>query len=186
MADTSFYSAAVRIVDRCILALGAVALVLMMVHISVDVIANLVFGAPVPLTNAAVTVYYMIAVAFLPLAAGEYRGAHIGVDLVVNHLPAVPRRWLDNVVQVLCAVIYTVLAAQAWQLALEKLAANAYLMEQTTRVSIWPSYFLIPLGFGLIGLLIIVRLVCRVMGKPEPEAPQETAEEVMLEKYGDV
>jgi TRAP-type C4-dicarboxylate transport system permease small subunit len=186
MADTSFHSAAVRLVDRCILAVGAVALILMMVHISVDVVANLVFGAPVPLTNAAVTVYYMIAVAFLPLAAGEYRGAHIGVDLVVNHLPATPRRWLDHVVQVLCAVIYAVLAIQSWQLAMEKLATNSYLMEQTTRVSIWPSYFLIPVGFGLVAALIAVRLVCRVIGKPEPEIPQETAEESMLEKYGDV
>jgi TRAP-type C4-dicarboxylate transport system permease small subunit len=186
MAGTSFYSAAVRLVDRCILAVGAVALVLMMLHISVDVVANLVFGAPIPLTNAAVTVYYMIAVAFLPLAAGEYRGAHIGVDLVVNHLPPNARRLLDHVVQVLCAVIYSVLAIQSWQLALEKLAANAYLMEQTTRVSIWPSYFLVPVGFGLVAALITVRLVCRVLGKPEPEMPQVTAEEAMLEKYGDV
>jgi TRAP-type C4-dicarboxylate transport system permease small subunit len=186
MADSSFLDTAVRLTDRCIMVLGAVALVLMMVHISIDVVANLMFGAPVALTNAAVTMYYMIAVAFLPLAAGEYRSAHIGVDLVVNYLPAVPRRWLDHLVQVLCAVIYSVLAIQSWQLALQKLAANAYLMEQTTRVSIWPSYFLIPTGFGLIAALIIVRLMCRVLGRPEPAAPQETAEEKLLEKYGDV
>jgi TRAP-type C4-dicarboxylate transport system permease small subunit len=176
----------VRQADRGIMVLAGVALVLMMLHICVDVVANLLFGAPVPLTNAAVTVYYMIAVAFLPLAAGEYRGAHIGVDLIVNHLPAGVRRWLDHLVQTLCCVIYGVLAVQAWQLALQKLAANSYLMEQTTRFSTWPSYFLVPLGFGLIALLIGLRLVCRVLGKPEPGAPKETAEEIVLEKYGDV
>jgi hypothetical protein len=32
MADTSFHSAAVRLVDRCILAVGAVALILMMLR----------------------------------------------------------------------------------------------------------------------------------------------------------
>ena len=186
MADTQFYGTAVRAIDRWILALAGIALVLMMVHICVDVVANLLLGTPVPLTNAAVTQYYMIGVAFLPLAAGEYRAAHIGVDLVVNHLPAVIRRKLDHVVQTLCFAVYAALAIQSSQLAMEKLAGNAYLMEQTTRVSTWPSYFLVPLGFGLIALLIGLRLVCRMLGKPEPEPPVETAEEVILERYGDV
>ena len=107
------YGAAVRVIDRCILALAGMALLLMMLHISIDVVSNLLFGAPVPLTNATVTQYYMIAVAFLPLAAGEYRGAHIRVDLVVNHLPAVLRRWLDHLVQALCFAVYVALAIQA-------------------------------------------------------------------------
>ena len=186
MTDTQFYSEVVRVIDRWILALAGVALVLMMLHISIDVGANILLGAPVPLTNATVTQYYMIAVAFLPLAAGEYRGAHIGVDLVVNHLAASTRRWLDHLVQTLCFTVYAALAIQASQLAMEKLARNSFLMEQTTRVSTWPSYFLVSLGFGLIALLIGLRLVCRVLGRPEPEPPVETPEKVMLERYSDV
>ena len=83
-------------------------------------------------------------------------------------------------------MVYAALAIQASQLAMEKLAGNAFLMEQTTRVSTWPSYFLVSLGFGLIALLIGLRLVCRMLGRPEPEPPVETAEEVILERYGDV
>ncbi len=186
MVDTHMMDRAVALIDRYILGLAGIGLVLMMLHICIDVVSNLVFGSPVALTNAAVTVYYMIAVAFLPLAAGEYRGAHIGVDLVVNHLPAVLRRNLDHVVQVLCLAVYSGLTIQSTQLAVEKLSANAYLMEQTTRVSTWPSYFLVPLGFGLIALLIGLRLVCRMLGRPEPAPPVETAEEAMLERHGDV
>ena len=186
MVDTHMMDRAVALIDRYILGLAGIGLVLMMLHICIDVVSNLVFGSPVALTNAAVTVYYMIAVAFLPLAAGEYRGAHIGVDLVVNHLPAAVRRNLDHVVQVLCLAVYSGLTIQSTQLAVEKLSANAYLMEQTTRVSTWPSYFLVPLGFGLIALLIGLRLVCRMLGRPEPAPPVETAEEAMLERHGDV
>ena len=80
------YGAAVRVIDRCILALAGMALLLMMLHISIDVVSNLLFGAPVPLTNATVTQYYMIAVAFLSLAAGEYRGAHIRVEIGRAHV----------------------------------------------------------------------------------------------------
>ncbi len=186
MVDTRMMDRAVDLIDRYILGLAGIGLVLMMLHICIDVVSNLVFGSPVPLTNAAVTVYYMIAVAFLPLAAGEYRGAHIGVDLVVNHLPAAVRRNLDHGVQVLCLAVYVALTIQSSQLALEKLSANAYMMEQTTRVSTWPSYFLVPLGFGLIALLIGLRLVCRMLGRPEPAHAVESAEETMLERHGDV
>lgn len=186
MTDTQFYGGAVRAVDRWILALAGFGLVLMMVHICIDVVFSLLLGSPVPLTNAAVTQYYMIAVAFLPLAAGEYRGAHISVDLVVNYLPATTRRVLDHAVQTLCFAVYAALAIQAWQLAMEKLARNSFLMEQTARVTTWPSYFLVPLGFGLIALLVGVRLLCRMLGRPEPEPPVETPKDVALEGYGDV
>ena len=162
------YSRAVEVIDRLFLWIAGAALLLMMLHICVDVIANMVLKSPVPLTNAAVTQYYMIAVAYLPLAAAEYRGAHISVDLVVNWLSERVRRVLDHVVQVVALLIYAGLGLQAWQLALEKLGRNAYLMEQTTRVSTWPSYFIIPAGFWLVALLLAVRLACRMLGRPEP------------------
>jgi len=176
----------VRGIDRTFLALAGIALVAMMVHISLDVVANLLLNYPVPLTNAIVTEYYMIAVAFLPLAAGEYRGAHIGVDLIVNRFPPAPRRWVDLMVLTICLAVYLMLATQAWQLALEKLAVNAFMMEQTTRVSTWPSYFIVPVGFILIALLLGLKLICRLLGRAEPAPPVETAEEELLERHGDV
>lgn len=169
MRNETSYNRAVRLIDRILVWIAGVALVLMMLHITVDVVANLVAGSPVPLTNATVTQYYMIAVAYLPLAAAELRGAHISVDLVVNQMSAGLRRAVDQLMQVICVVVYAALAAQAWQLALEKLARDAFLMEQATRVSTWPSYFMVPVGFGLVALLLALRLVCRMLGKPEPQ-----------------
>ncbi len=77
----------VRAVDRAVLFGAAIALVAMMLQVSADVIAKLAFNAPLPLPSALVTEYYMVAVAFLPLAAGEYRQAHIHVDIFVQRLP---------------------------------------------------------------------------------------------------
>jgi TRAP-type C4-dicarboxylate transport system permease small subunit len=168
MRSDNGYIRAVDLIDRLFLWIAGAALLLMMVHISVDVVANLVLKSPVPLTNASVTQYYMIAVAYLPLAAAEYRGAHISVDLVVNWLPRGLRRVLDHIVQFLAMVAYAALGLQAWQLALEKLGRNAFLMEQTTRVTTWPSYFIIPAGFWLVALLLAVRLACRMLGRAEP------------------
>lgn len=164
-------------IDRLLLLIAGTALVLMMLHISLDVVSNLVFGMPVPLTNAVVTQYYMICAAFLPLAATELRNAHISVDLVVDRLPPRARGALEALVQLLGMALYGALAAQAWQLAQEKLARDAFLMEQTTRVSTWPSYFLVPAGFGLVALLLAVRLACRLLGRPQPAAPVLPVEE---------
>lgn len=159
-------------IDRILLAIAGAALVLMMLQICIDVAGNAFLGMPLPLTNAIVTQYYMIAVAYLPLAATEYRRAHVGVDLVVNQLPGGLRQALDVIVQLLCLGIYAALAAQAWQLAAERFARNAFLMEQSTRVSTWPSYFIVPLGFGLVAGLLMLRLVFRLLGRPDP-APHQ-------------
>ena len=175
------YSRAVEVIDRLFMWIAGAALLLMMLHITVDVVANLVLRSPVPLTNAAVTQYYMIAVAYLPLAAAEYRGSHISVDLVVNWMPERVRRVLDYVVQAVALLVYAGLGLQAFQLALEKLGRNSFLMEQTTRVTTWPSYFIIPAGFWLVALLLAVRLACRALGRPAPRhAP------VPLEEQGHV
>lgn len=161
----------VRWADRGLLAAAALALVAMMVHINLDVLSGLLFNSPIPLTSAIVTEYYMIAVALLPLASGEYRNVHTSVDLLVNRLPAGPRAALDVAVRVLCVVGYFLLAGQAWQQALEKYASNAYLLEQTSRIVVWPAYFLIPIGFAAIAALIAVKLACRLLGREEPAAP---------------
>lgn len=176
----------IRGVDAALLAVAAVALVAMMLHISADIVTGWLFNAPIVVTSAIVTQYYMIAVAFLPLAAGDFRGAHISVDLFVNRLAVGPRRWLNRAVMAFCVAIYGGLAIQAWQLAMEKLASKAFLLEQTTRLGTWPSFFMVPVGFGLIALLVALKLWCLLLGKPEPEPSAETDEEQLLERYGDV
>lgn len=53
-------------VDRLLVAIGAVGLIAMMLHISIDILSSLLLNAPLAITSAIVTNYYMIAVAFLP------------------------------------------------------------------------------------------------------------------------
>ena len=171
MATAPAAGGSIRAIDRLLTWIAGAALLAMMLHIVADVVANNLLGSPVPLTNAIVTQYYMICVAYLPLAAAELRGAHVAVDLVVNQLAPRPRAWVDGVVQVLGTLVYGALALQAWQLALEKLGRDAFLMEQTTRVSTWPSYFVIPIGFGLVAVLLALRLAFRLLGRPDPAPP---------------
>lgn len=166
---------AIRSIDRALMAIAAIGLLAMMVHISLDVLSDLIFNDPIAVTSAYVTQYYMIVVAFLPLAAAEYRGGHIGVDLVVNQLPAGPKRGLNMLVLLITLGVYLLLTAQSWEQAVKKLGINAFIMEQDTRVSVWPSFFILPLSFALISLLIAAKFGLYLLGKPEPAPAEEAA-----------
>jgi TRAP-type C4-dicarboxylate transport system permease small subunit len=166
---------AIRSIDRALMAIAAIGLLAMMVHISLDVLSDLLFNAPIAVTSAYVTQYYMIAVAFLPLAAAEYRGGHIGVDLVVNKLPAGPKRGMNLLVLLITLGVYLLLTAQAWEQAVKKWGINAFILEQDTRVSVWPSFLILPLSFGVISLLIAAKFGLCLLGKPEPAPADEVA-----------
>jgi TRAP-type C4-dicarboxylate transport system permease small subunit len=165
----------IRSVDRVLMVLAAIGLMAMMLHISLDILSDLLFNDPIAVTSAYVTQYYMIAVAFLPLAAAEYRSNHIGVDLMVNKLPAGPKRGLHLAVLLITLGVYLLLTAQSWEQASKKLAIDAFIMEQNTRVSVWPSFYILPVSFGVVSLLIAVKFVFCLIGKAEPLADLDDA-----------
>ena len=39
-----------------------------------------------------------------------------------------------------------------------------------TRVSVWPSFYILPVSFGVVSLLIAVKFVFCLIGKAEPLA----------------
>ena len=62
---------------------ACVAVVLMMTHISLDVLLRWI-GLPIPATVTIVPHYYMLPIVFLPLALAEKNDAHITVEILVQ------------------------------------------------------------------------------------------------------
>lgn len=61
--------ALLRVIDAIsavLMVVGSIALMLMMVHVTVDVVGKFVFSQPVPMTLEIVSNYYIVAVVFLP------------------------------------------------------------------------------------------------------------------------
>ncbi len=162
----------VRTLDRALMSIAAIGLVAMMVHISADILMSLIFNAPIATTSAIVTSYYMIAVAFLPILAAEYRGNHIAVGLLTKLLPRRPRHALEIVVLAITAAVYLLLTVQSWQQAMHKVEINAYVVEQTSKILVWPAFFMLPVGFGLMTLLLVIKLILRITGGQEPRATE--------------
>lgn len=146
-----------RIVDASTL-IGAVAVVLMMLHISVDVVAKYIFGVPMPGTITAVSNYYMIVVAFLPLAFTERRNTQISVEVATVHMPGGVQRGLNLFSLVICTVIF---AAMTWQGLIEAGRAQSigtFEIEYDVKLITWPARYVLPLGCGLITLTLLAKL----------------------------
>jgi TRAP-type C4-dicarboxylate transport system permease small subunit len=134
--------------------IGGGALILMMLHIAADVVARYIFNSPLHGTVEIVSAYYMVAVVFLPLAMIERGNGHIVVELVTQHLPRRVQEVLIGVVAMVSALYFAVFAWQTWGDALKKYAVGETALG-TVQVTIWPTRFYLPLGCGLIALVLL-------------------------------
>lgn len=75
------------------------------------------------------------------------------------------------------AGVYVLLAAQSWEQATQKLETTAYVVEQTSKIIIWPSYFMLPAAFAAVALLLVVKVLSRLAGGPVLREPVEAGKE---------
>jgi TRAP-type C4-dicarboxylate transport system permease small subunit len=138
--------------------IGGVALILMMLHISVEVVARYVFNSPLHGTVEIVSAYYMVAVVFLPLAMIERLNGHIVVELVTQHLPRRAQSILIGLVALVSASYFAVFAWRTWGDALKKYAVGEQALG-TVAITVWPTRFYLPIGCGLIVLVLMHKAV---------------------------
>ncbi len=138
--------------------IGALAIVAMMLHVIVDVILRNVSNTPIPATYEIVTKYYMIALAFVPLAFVEGRGGMVQVEVIDPFLSAFARDALERLVATLSAAVYGTLAWVTLHDAFDAFATGAFVMAQTYRLPVWPGFFLPPLGFALATIAVLIRV----------------------------
>lgn len=150
--------------------LGLVADILvamMMLHIALEVTMRYVFGISVPGTLTLVSKYYLPAVVFLPLAIAERRGNHISVEVLTQLMPAAVQRVLEHLGRLLSLVVFGVLTYQTWLDALKKTRTGAFELDFGYQFMTWPSYYLLPVGFGAITLVLACKLVTGLAGMPD-------------------
>ena len=147
---------------------GGVALMLMMVHVTADVVGKFVFNRPIPMTLEMVSNYYMVAVVFLPFAAVERSSGNIHVELIYAHLPRLAKRLLDAVTYVLFAGLFWFLTTGTWAVAMKKFKVGEFIMGSYP-VPIWPTRFLVPLGCGLALALVLVKLLRTLIHIVKPD-----------------
>lgn len=147
-----------RIIDVSTI-LGAVAVALMLAHITTDVVAKYILGVPMPGTITVVSNYYMIIVSFLPLAFAERRNEHISVEVLVEHFSMPAQRWLNIATMLFSAILF---GAMTWQSLIEANRAfriGAFAIEHDAKLITWPAKYLLPLGCGMMTVTLLAKVV---------------------------
>ncbi len=144
--------------------LGALGVILMLLHVFLDVASRNLGGPPIPATNAIVSRYYMVLIAFLPLGYVESRNAMIKVELTDMFLTPALRRANDGLVALLSALVYGGISWMKLDTALDNWRVGSFVDVLGRQIPIWPTYFLPTLGFGLAALISLWRAVTDMTG----------------------
>ncbi|AQU84362.1 C4-dicarboxylate ABC transporter permease [Halomonas sp. 'Soap Lake  len=144
--------------------LGILSILLMVVHITLDVVLRSTLSISIPATLELVTRYYLITLALLPLGWVEWRREMISVEALESMMAPWLIRVSDVLVSVLSAAIYIVLAVATWDKAVEQYQIGAYVMSLNVPMPVWPTYFALPVAFALAALVCVVRLPLQATG----------------------
>lgn len=143
---------------------GCVAVVLMMVHITLDVLLRWI-GWPIPATVTIVPHYYMLPIIFLPLALVERNDAHITVEILVQLFRRGVQKTLAVLSWAVSAGVFGLLFYQTLLDALDKYKVGTFMMEVDWKIPIWASYFFLPVGFALVVIVLVYRIIITVTGQ---------------------
>lgn len=159
--------------------LASILVLLLILHVSADVIMRGLFNAPIKGTIELVSYFYMIGITFLPLALVERRDAHISVEVLTELMP---KRVVHVLIMLATFLAIVFLAMLCWRSLLEAISnyrrGSALIIGGGEQLPVWPSYFLLPLGFGVAALVSLYKLICMLTGRPftpEQEAAAEAA-----------
>jgi TRAP-type C4-dicarboxylate transport system permease small subunit len=139
--------------------IGALGVVALLLHVGVDVATRNLFGRPIPATNEIVSRYYMVLIAFLPLAWVERGRAMISVEVLDAVMSRPFRRVSDTAVAALAGVIYAAIAWVTWADAVKNWRIGSFVDVLGREVPVWPTYFLPPAGFLLAAAVTALRAV---------------------------
>ena len=164
----SYISGLADKLSRMLAFVAAIGVLAMMIHVCADILSRVLTGASLPATVEMVAYYYMLLVAFLPLAWVERSGGMISVELLDFMLSPRMRRVSDLLIAALGVVIYAVMAYASWLTAVRNYETGTFVVALQPKIITWPGYFLPPAGFALAAIIVTVRLLQIITGNEEP------------------
>jgi C4-dicarboxylate transporter DctQ subunit len=154
---------AVRTLASIILALSAIALLIAVALNLANVVGRYVFHKPIDSAEELMA-FLLVATVFLANAVVGWRGRQIRMDMILNMLPAGGRRAFDLLADIATIAVSVALIVAGWP-AIQMLVE----FDDRSQVADIPLVIpqaLVPIGLGLIALLVVARLLG---ARPEPE-----------------
>jgi TRAP-type C4-dicarboxylate transport system permease small subunit len=143
--------------SNLLLTLGAVIIGLMALHVIADVSGRYLLNRPLPGTIEIVSLYYMVAVIYLPLAYIQSRRQHIVVHQFTDWLPPRVRLCIDGMVGLLATAVLTLLAWRGLLEAERATAIGQQAIAGTYAITSWPPRWFVPLGLAVMALQTVTQ-----------------------------
>lgn len=102
------------------------------------------------------------------LAHTQRRRDHIMVDILTDRFPALIKRILDAVSDLLAAVLFGIASWQVWRWG-DSIRINGELSE-TLQLKFYPFVYATAAGFGLLTLVLVIQMLRAVLRKSEGES----------------
>lgn len=142
--------------ETLLIGVAALATFIMMCLTTLDAVSRYVFNSPIMGAYEITEKYLMVAAIFLGLSYAYRGGAFIRVTFLVERLPAAVRLVADYLAQIISLAFCLAFAVTATQQAFRALAGGTTL--STVPVPLGPAYFMVPLGFLALAILMLIDL----------------------------
>ncbi len=154
---------AIRSLEAVFEFLGAIAMLVTVLIVTLDVVMRYFFRAPLQWSTDSLTLYFIPAFFFFGLSGAYTRGAHIAVDVLLNRLPLVLKAVCVLTGRVGGLVLFGLIFGYGVEHLIESYTKGETL-PAWIQWPIWPSTLLVPIGCGLILLRIAQALAEDVVG----------------------
>jgi TRAP-type C4-dicarboxylate transport system permease small subunit len=161
-----------RVIDGAML-LAELAITLMMIHVTAEVLARWLFKHSFDATNEIVGFYYMAGLTFLSLAYVTRADGHISAEIFTQWLSP---RALEILIGVIALMLFAYMAIFTWQTAREAMTMmNIGEIYQAARINLpkWPGRWYLPIGGALMAVCALAIGVRKLLGEPVRQRPAE-------------
>jgi TRAP-type C4-dicarboxylate transport system permease small subunit len=147
-----------RIIAFVTKTVGSAVLILMALQIVIDVLMRNLLGSGFPATVDLVSKYYMILVSFLPIAYSELLRRQVEASIFTDMMPSRLHPMIYAFGFVLSFLVYGLLTWGTMKEALTQTSRGAYVEAGAILFPTWIGYWVLPVCFGLMALVLAMRL----------------------------
>lgn len=150
----------------------SVTLMLCVILVNLNIIMRYFFSMPIRWSEEVVTSLFVWTV-FIGSAYAYRKHQHLGVDILVDHLPERLRRFVDGmmaIVELMVLMMLTVISSQyVYHLIFSRSGAVKMVLTDLLRVPKWWTGIAVPIGFGLSTYHSVRFLIARLRGQRLPK-----------------
>lgn len=154
-----YVNVVIDFVERASVFVGSICMLLIMLLTTYNLFARQIIARyTIPSLYELTQDYFMVGLVFLTISYVYARGGHIRVDLVARFIPSSVSVFLSALFKIITIVLFAVIAAQAWNTAVEDYQYNV-LSNSSLAYPLGPARMMVAIGSALLCLRVLCSLV---------------------------